>query len=133
MQQLWSFVYNTVLWCVVSISISLFSQIHVGFLSGTLVKTPDGDVPIDRIFSGDTVFVRDASGQCVSSTVTHHVYAPITQYVCLTLSDDTVYADGEQPVYVYEHADWVQARKKMIHVPAHVQLRAVAVLAVNAR
>ena len=86
------------------------SHIEAGFLAGTTVPTPHGNIPIENLQRNDTVYTRTISGDIVHATIRSHVSVQISEYIQICLSQDTVYTSFDQRFYVPEHNGWIQAQ-----------------------
>ena len=86
------------------------SHIKAGFLAGTTVPTPHGNIPIEDLQRNDTVCTRTIHGDSVHATIRSHFGVQISEYIQICLSQDTVYTSFDQRFYVPEHNGWIQAQ-----------------------
>ena len=94
--------------------ITTSSLIPEGFNGGTLVKTPQGYIPIEFIEPGDLVFCFNDYGELVATRVTQ-VNVTVTSQAFLFSTDNrtdgvcSFIADYDQLLYVIPDRDWFRA------------------------
>jgi hypothetical protein len=99
---IWVLVALSLLFCVTSV----FGQ---GFGAGTLVKIPDGYIPIEQIQVGDYV-LSYSDGQYVSCAVLRTLSVREPQHYCLQVQDDTIYLSERQKLYIPGENRWTAAQ-----------------------
>ncbi|HZQ81935.1 MAG TPA: polymorphic toxin-type HINT domain-containing protein [Gaiellaceae bacterium] len=82
------------------------------FAEGTLVLTPNGARPIDRLAAGDQVWSHDvSSGQRLVGCVAEVHRKAALRFVRVTAAGQSVRATGRHPFWVEEVGDWVAAEE----------------------
>jgi intein/homing endonuclease len=82
------------------------------FPAGTLVRTPDGAVPIERLEVGDPVLAWDVEkgAAAVASVVATHVHESDPDLLTLTLADGReIRATADHPFWRPEAKSWARA------------------------
>lgn len=81
------------------------------FAGGTVVKTPDGDRPIDALAVGDRVLCYDFMRRRVIQRRVSRVWRNWTeQFVKVRIGTETILATGEHPFWDGEAGTWIPAR-----------------------
>lgn len=87
------------------------------FPAGTLVRTPDGAVPIERLKVGDQVLSWDveAGKTTVAAVVDTHVHESDPDLLTLTLADGRkIRATPDHPFWRPGSMDWVRAEELVV-------------------
>ncbi len=95
--------------CLSSLLISYQAQAYVpqeGFLAGTLVRTPDGYKPIEELKIGDAIIGED----CIPKIVLEVSRMPITEYIKISLGNETICAALDQKLYLAQEGIWITAQ-----------------------
>lgn len=85
------------------------------FVAGTLVATPDGDVPIERLKIGHEVYCYDIENQRITrGTVSATMRHPRRQYLTLVRADGSrLQVTKEHPIYDTERRRFVAAEQAL--------------------
>ena len=90
-------------------TIFTFCVFGEGFITGTLVKTPDGYMPIESIEVNDSVICCDDDGNIVTSIVLAKQKKIAPSPVIVTTKTSVIIADHHQLFYTLPHQKWIEA------------------------
>jgi hypothetical protein len=91
-----------------------------GFIAGTLIKTPSGYTPIEKLCIGDSVICYDSKDRCIERPITHVIKKQTRTIVQLTVGDELIVVEADHKFYLPQENTWVEARAL---APGHVLLK----------
>ena len=96
--------------CSLILSLTLFahSSLLPALLSGTLVQTPQGPVPIEKLSVGDAVFCIE-EGIHKQARITNIASEKVATIFEIKTKDTTIYATGEHLFFDIRYDDWIKA------------------------
>ncbi len=97
------------------IAFLFFPYVHAGFIAGTLVKTVDGFIPIEKLAVGDKVFAFDEQADAfLLHTITDINFHKVTHLIHINVhcsaSDADIITDADQPFYLPADREWCCAQ-----------------------
>lgn len=84
----------------------IFSE---GFVAGTLVKTPQGHVPIENLHSGDAVMCCTQEGVVTTRPITNVTINWIDQPIAIITQDQCMVTGPEQALFLTSKHGWTRA------------------------
>lgn len=94
-----------ILLCLLTISLAHGE----GFIAGTLVKTPEGYTPIEKLKVDDVVISFDLQGACVERRVTHTQQKHAGGFFIVTVNGQAITVADDHKFYLAPEKDWILA------------------------
>lgn len=88
-----------------------FGYLYPGFIAGTLVKTPGGYTPIERLKKGDWVYSITKSGNAYLSKVKNKTNYFLHHGIGIVLKDDVIITAPSQKFYISDTYSWKKSKK----------------------
>ncbi len=81
-----------------------------GFLAGTLVKTPNGYTPIEKLQEKDLVICYDFQGNCVTRRITKTFKQSTSDYIRLWINDELIEVASDHKFFLPLENRWIEAK-----------------------
>src|SRR5690606_20315106 len=91
------------------ILLSCIQSCTAGFIAGTLVKTPNGHIPIEQLEVNDLIICYDYQNSFTTRSISHIKKQTTTAYLCIVCESKPLYTSSDHLFYLPQQNIWVPA------------------------